>query len=89
MAFSNPITGGQGTLVRPAIKSPDFVTGSTGWSINKDGSAEFNDVVIRGGTVVSGEALYYNGTPGAGTLILAISANGGTDPFGNTYPSGI
>lgn len=48
MAFSNPITGGQGALVRPAIKSPNYVPGVTGWTINRDGSAEFNDVVIRG-----------------------------------------
>ncbi len=48
MAFSNPITGGQGALIRPAIKSPNFVAGTTGWIIRRDGSAEFNDVVIRG-----------------------------------------
>lgn len=47
MSFSNPIVGGV-TLIRPAIQSPDYVAGATGWSINKDGSAEFNDVVIRG-----------------------------------------
>lgn len=89
MAFSNPITGGQGSLVRPAIKSPDYTPGVQGWSINKDGTAEFNDITIRGGTVVSGEALYYNGPPGPGNLILSISAAGGTDQYGNVYPKGI
>lgn len=54
MAFSNPVTGGQGALVRPAIKSPNYVAGSAGWSINRGGSAEFNDVTIRGGTTIGG-----------------------------------
>lgn len=46
--FQNPPVGNQGTLVRPAIKSPNYVTGSNGWSINRDGSAEFNNVIVRG-----------------------------------------
>jgi hypothetical protein len=47
MTFSNPIVGGT-TLIRPAIHSPDYVPGVSGWSINKDGTAEFNDAVFRG-----------------------------------------
>lgn len=47
MTFSNPIVGGT-TLIRPAIHSPNYIPGVDGWSVNKDGSAEFNDVVIRG-----------------------------------------
>lgn len=45
--FSNPITGGQGALVRPAIKSPNYVPGVSGWSINRDGSAEFADLRLH------------------------------------------
>jgi hypothetical protein len=29
-------------------RSPDFVSGSAGWQIDADGSAEFNNVVVRG-----------------------------------------
>jgi hypothetical protein len=47
MTFGNPIVGGT-TLIRPAIHSPDYVEGVSGWSINKDGTAEFNDVTFRG-----------------------------------------
>jgi hypothetical protein len=47
MPFTNPVVGGT-TLIRPAIHSPDYVAGVSGWSINKDGTAEFNDVNIRG-----------------------------------------
>lgn len=47
MSFTNPITGNNGALLIPAIKSPDYVAGVSGWSINKDGSAEFNDLTVR------------------------------------------
>lgn len=54
--FSNPIIGGGGSLVYPSIHSPNFVHGSSGWSINKDGSAEFQNVVLptgSGGNVIT------------------------------------
>jgi len=50
MPFSHDIAGGQGNLVVPAVKSPNYVHGVSGWSINKDGSAEFQDVVLPAGT---------------------------------------
>lgn len=46
--FSNPIAAGDGTLLVDAIKSPNYVLGASGWSINADGTAEFNDVTVRG-----------------------------------------
>lgn len=82
MPFSNPIVGGV-TLIRPAIQSPNFISGSSGWAIKKDGSAEFNDVTIRGSVSVGGESLYYSPSPGAGNLIASISADDGADAFGN------
>lgn len=88
MQFQDDLAAGI-VLVRPALQSPDYVTGVSGWAIMIDGSAEFNDVVIRGGTTVSGLALYYNGPPGPGTLILSIAAQPGTDAFGNAYVQGL
>lgn len=85
--FRNSILGGI-NLIRAAIQSPNFVTGSAGWKIAQDGSAEFNNVVIRGGTVVSGLALYYDGTPALGNLIMSIAAAGGVDAYGNVYVEG-
>jgi hypothetical protein len=76
-------------LVRDDIESQNYAPGSAGWIIRQDGSAELNNVKIRNGTVVSGTALYYNGTPGPGTLILSIAAVAGTDEFGNAYPAGL
>lgn len=57
MPFGNPIIGGGGDLVRKAIKSPNYVPGVSGWAINQDGSAEFQNVIIPGGGSVSISAL--------------------------------
>lgn len=52
--FTNAITGGGGALVRPRIKSPDYVTGVSGWTVNQDGTAEFQDATIRGSLALGG-----------------------------------
>lgn len=88
MQFDDDPVGGV-VLVRPAIQSPDYKPGVSGWAVKIDGSAEFNDVVIRGGTSVSGVGLYYNGTPGPGNLMLSIAGAPGTDAYGNSYPAGL
>ena len=87
MQFNDDVVGGT-TLIRPAIQSPDYVAGESGWTINADGTAEFNDITIRGGETIGSDFLIYSGTPGPGTLILSISGVGGTDPYGNTYGPG-
>lgn len=95
MSFSNPITGGQGTLVRPAIKSPDYIPDVSGWSINRDGSAEFNNLVVRGvfqgqDFIINEAGIFvYNGTPAAGNLTESMAAQNGVDQFGNAYLQGI
>lgn len=48
--FRNPIVAGL-TLVRQAIRSRNYVPGVSGWSINRDGSAEFADALVRGGLI--------------------------------------
>lgn len=47
MSFSNPITGSQGTLLVPAIKSRNYIPGVSGWQITREGDAEFNTIDIR------------------------------------------
>lgn len=47
MPFKNYLVAGT-TLKREAIQSPNYATGSAGWTINRDGSAEFNNAVFRG-----------------------------------------
>lgn len=88
MTFNQSILAGT-SLIRQAIQSPNYAANSAGWTINQDGSAEFNNIVIRGGTSVGSTSLWYNGTPTAGNLIFSISGTNGTDPFGNHYASGM
>ncbi|HLK00463.1 MAG TPA: hypothetical protein VKU39_11220 [Streptosporangiaceae bacterium] len=91
MPFGNDIVGGKGSLIREMIKSPNFIHSVQGWTINKDGSAEFSNLVIRGTfsgidfILNSAGFFFYNGTPAHGTLILAIADAAGTDQFGNQY----
>jgi hypothetical protein len=95
MGFANSVIGGAAALIRAAIKSPNFVSGAAGWQISKDGSAEFNNLIVRGtfdGTdfeINSAGAFFYSGVPAAGNLIISIAPVSGTDPHGNAYPSGL
>lgn len=54
MAFKNPIVGGNNELVRDAVRSQGYVTGVSGWAINKNGSAEFSNLTARGSMEVVG-----------------------------------
>jgi hypothetical protein len=90
--FSHDLFGGNGVIIAVLIKSPNYAAGSAGWAIKRDGSAEFNNVTIRGGEVVGGTALYYSGAPGAGDLIASIAGGNVpvlTDPYGNTFYPGV
>jgi hypothetical protein len=94
MGFSNPVVGGTALRI-PAIQSPNFQTGVAGWIIRIDGSAEFNNLTIRGtfngnNFILNSDGLFiYSGTPANGNLIASIAPVGGTDGFGNTYLQGI
>jgi hypothetical protein len=96
VTFRNPILGAGGsTLLRPAIQSPNFIHGVSGWSINRAGNAEFNDLVIRGtymgqNYVISEDGLFfYSGTPAAGNMTGSWAPAAGVDGFGNAYPAGL
>lgn len=80
MPYSNPVVGGT-ALVRPAINSPNYVAGASGWSINRDGTTEFNDTTVRGSLfVVDSEGnviISLSGNPGPdGNYLAIIDANG-------------
>lgn len=53
--FANSVVNAAGTLLRRAIASPNYVANTTGWSINKDGTADFATATIRG-TIIIGSA---------------------------------
>lgn len=48
LTFDDPIAAGDGSLIFPALKSPNFVAGVSGWRITRTGDAEFNDITARG-----------------------------------------
>lgn len=50
--FSNFVANASGMLVRTVLKSANYVAGSLGWQIGKDGSAEFNNATIRGSLAI-------------------------------------
>jgi hypothetical protein len=54
LEWADPIAAGDGSLVYPALKSPNYVAGVDGWKISRDGDAEFNDVTVRGTVEVDG-----------------------------------
>jgi len=90
------LTQGGGSLVLPSVHSPGYITGISGWTINKDGSAEFNNLTVRGvflglDFILNSNGLFfYNGTPAFGNLKISIVSNGGgTDQFGNVYVDNI
>jgi hypothetical protein len=90
--FANAVVGGLGTLVRTFIRSINYVAGVSGWTINKDGTAEFNNLTLRGQETlgnplgqhivldgVNGQFLIYDST---NTLVASINGNGYIHLFG-------
>lgn len=73
MQFQDELAAGI-VLVRPALQSPDYETGVAGWSINADGSAEFNNITIRGGDGVPAVIVGPEGEPQV--IIYNNGANG-------------
>jgi hypothetical protein len=94
-AYFLGLTQGLGNLAIPSVQSPNFMEGITGWQISKNGNAEFNNLTIRGtfygiDFVINSTGLFfYSPTEVLGNLVLSISPNGGTGPFGETIRNGI
>jgi hypothetical protein len=88
--FSNPIIGGGGDLVYPAIMSPNFsLAGQTGWAILKNGNAYFFNITAEGtitatsfdGTdfiINSNGAFFYSA--GFAQLLNSITTQNQADP---------
>jgi hypothetical protein len=101
VGFNNPLTGLNGALILPQVKSPNFnLAGQTGWAILKNGNAYFFNVVASG-TITASEfigtdfiidtagAFFYTGPPALGNLFMSIASVAGTDGFGNHYGAGL
>lgn len=89
MSFNNPIAALSGALSFPSIHSPDYTTsgGTTGWSINRDGTATFN---TTGGSlqITNNGVFFYVPNAGTGNLFASYAAADGIDPYGNSYHKG-
>jgi len=48
--FQHDIAGGSGDLVATSVQSPNFVHGVSGWQIARNGSAEFQDIILPAGS---------------------------------------
>lgn len=94
MGFNNPIVGGTALRI-PAIQSPNYSPGVSGWIIKINGDAEFNNLVVRGeflGTnfiLNSSGLFFYSSTPAAGNLVMSAASDQGTDSFGNSFGRGL
>lgn len=70
------------------LRSPNYVAGISGWTINQDGSVEFNNGTFRG-VIVGGSLFIYNGTPVLGNPPIGSITSRTTDTFGNTVVPGV
>lgn len=89
MAFLSPITAGT-KLIIEAIQSQNYVAGIDGWTINRDGTAEFLDLFMRGELIVDGPNGYlrlYNFDDGGGTTrpSMYFFYDNGVDPSSDGY----
>jgi len=83
-----------GTLTGSGIvKSSNYLAGSAGWQIEADGSAEFNNVKVRGSiytsSIISGNTLTVSGTISAGGGNVTINDSDGitiNEPVGEYGP---
>jgi hypothetical protein len=94
--FENNIVNASNELTRSSMESPNYVHGVSGWTINKDGTAEFNNLTVRGtfyglNFVLNNTGLFfYSGPPALGNLVLSIVGSvSGTDAYGNVYKPGV
>jgi hypothetical protein len=80
--FQDELAGGV-VLIRPALQSPDYVTGVSGWAIKVDGSAEFNNITIRGSGTADPLVV---GPAGAPQVIIRTTATNGLIVFPTNRP---
>lgn len=86
VGVTTPSTYIDGTIGQSSMVSANYVQGSTGWTINSDGTVEFNSATIRGQLVVTGPpgdiktnlngiypTIFFNSTDGSYSYINAAA----------------
>jgi hypothetical protein len=81
LRWSDPIAAADGSLIFPAIKSPNFVTGVMGWSLDRSGNIELNSATVRGSLISGGtDGSYVLIQNNASTASIDFSPGPFTDP---------
>jgi hypothetical protein len=86
VGVTTPSSFTDGTIGQSSMVSANYVAGSTGWTINSDGTVEFNAATIRGQLVVTGPpgdiktnlnglypTVFFNSTDGSYSFINAAA----------------
>lgn len=58
------ITNNGEVTMKGTAQSANYVNGKTGWSINNDGTAEFNDIIARGSVITNDGGIVSSGGSG-------------------------
>lgn len=74
-------------LLREAIQSPNYVVNVSGWTINQDGTVEFNNATLRGELRVNGtNGSYIRIFSSGGIPIMALTPADYSDPVPDAAP---
>ena len=63
------ITNNGEVTIKGSVSSSNYNIGKTGWAINNDGTAEFNDIVARGSIITNDGGIVSSGGSGRNLLI--------------------
>lgn len=75
LTWADPVAAGDGSLIYPALKSPNYVPGTTGWALDRNGNIDLNNATIRGELTVTG----------TGDSMIEIDSSSGL-PLISLYP---
>lgn len=68
------ITNNGEVTIKGSVSSSNYNIGKTGWSINNDGTAEFNDIIARGSVITNDGGIVSSGGSGRNLLKRYIRA---------------
>ena len=68
------ITNNGEVTIKGSVSSSNYNIGKTGWSINNDGTAEFNDMIARGSVITNDGGIVSSGGSGRNLLKRYIRA---------------
>ena len=63
------ITNNGEVTIKGSVSSSNYNIGKTGWSINNDGTAEFNDIIARGSVITNDGGIVSSGGTGRNLII--------------------